>query len=92
MRRRVWILCGIFMYVKAIQITLDEVLLARLDADEEVKRDGRSAVLRRAADEYLRRRRKRAIADQYAKAYGGRKRGLGDELSGWEDEGVWPEL
>ena len=76
--------------MKAIQITLDEELLARLDADEEVRRDGRSAVLRRAADEYLRRRRRKAIADQYAKAYGAAE-GLGDEFGGWEHEGVWPE-
>jgi metal-responsive CopG/Arc/MetJ family transcriptional regulator len=76
--------------MKAIQITLDDALLARLDADEEVRRDGRSAVLRRAADEYLRRRRKRAIAEQYAQAYGASP-GLGDEFRGWEDEGAWPE-
>ena len=75
--------------MKAIQVTLDDDLLRRLDEDEEVKRDGRSAVLRRAADAYLRRRRARVIADQYAKAYKDAK-GLGD-LSGWEDEGTWPE-
>ena len=78
------------MYMKAIQVTLDEELLAKLDADEEVRRDGRSAVLRRAAEEYLSRRRKRAIADQYAKAYA-RKPGLGAEFDGWEDEGTWPD-
>jgi metal-responsive CopG/Arc/MetJ family transcriptional regulator len=77
--------------MKAIQITLDEALLERLDADAEVRRDGRSAVLRRAADEYLRRRRKRSIAEQYAIAYGA-DAGLGDEFTGWEDEGAWPEL
>jgi metal-responsive CopG/Arc/MetJ family transcriptional regulator len=76
--------------MKAIQVSLDEALLARLDADAEVQRDGRSAVLRRAADQYLRRRRRRSIADQYAKAYGGGK-GLGDEFAGWEDEGSWPD-
>jgi len=76
--------------MKAIQITLDETLLARLDADEEVRRDGRSAVLRRAADQYLRRRRKRAIAEQYARAYAS-DAGLGDEFSGWETEGAWPD-
>ncbi len=76
--------------MKAIQITLDEELLARLDADEEVRRDGRSAVLRRAAAEYLRKRRKRAIADQYARAYAGRP-GLGREFDGWEEEGAWPK-
>jgi metal-responsive CopG/Arc/MetJ family transcriptional regulator len=76
--------------MKAIQVTLDDALLARLDADEEVQRDGRSAVLRRAADQYLRSRRKRAVAEQYAKAY---RVGaaLGAEFSGWEDESAWPE-
>jgi hypothetical protein len=56
----------------------------------KVRRDGRSAVLRRAAEEYLPRRRKRAIAEQYAKAYGARP-DLGAEFSGWETEGAWPE-
>jgi metal-responsive CopG/Arc/MetJ family transcriptional regulator len=76
--------------MKVIQITVDEELLARLDADEEVRRDGRSAVLRRAADEYLRQRRRRAIAAQYAAGYKATA-GLGREFSGWEDEGAWPE-
>jgi metal-responsive CopG/Arc/MetJ family transcriptional regulator len=76
--------------MKAIQITMDEALLARLDADDEVRRDGRSAVIRRAADEYLRRRRRRAIANQYARAYGDGA-SLGEEFGGWEDEGSWPE-
>jgi metal-responsive CopG/Arc/MetJ family transcriptional regulator len=76
--------------MKAIQVTLDEALLARLDADDEVQRDGRSAVIRRATDEYLQRRRKRAIADQYARAYGANP-DLGHDFSGWEDEGAWPE-
>lgn len=83
-------LWGIVIDMKAIQITLDDALLARLDADEEVRREGRSAVLRRAADEYLRRRRRWAIAEQYARAYGASP-GLGAEFKGWEDEGGWPE-
>jgi len=59
--------------VKAIQITLDERLLARLDADKEVKRDGRSAVVRRAVFDYLRRKRRSAVAEAYRRAYGRRK-------------------
>jgi metal-responsive CopG/Arc/MetJ family transcriptional regulator len=74
--------------MKAIQITLDEELLARLDQDDEVRRDGRSAVLRRAANEYLRRRRADRIADAYRQAYGDGARDT--ELVGWEREGVWP--
>jgi metal-responsive CopG/Arc/MetJ family transcriptional regulator len=76
--------------MKAIQITMDEKLLSRLDADETVRRDGRSAVLRRAAEDYLRKRRKRAIAQQYLRAYGAGS-GLGAEFGAWENEGTWPE-
>jgi len=72
--------------VKVIRVTLDERLLARLDADEEVKRDGRSAVMRRAVFEYLRRKRRSAVAETYRRAYGKRK---DTELEGWADEGVW---
>ena len=75
--------------MKAIQVTLDEDLLSRLDRDDEVRRDGRSAVLRRAADLYLRQRRRRVISEQYQAAYGGQSNTT-DELKGWSDEGVWP--
>lgn len=74
--------------MKAIQVTLDERLLAELDADDEVKRDGRSAVLRRAAAEYLRRKRRASIAEAYRRGYRG---GAGRELEDWADEGTWPE-
>ena len=77
------------MFMKAVQVTLDEKLLARLDATEEAKREGRSAVLRRALAEYLARRRRSEIAEAYEKAYG--EGGAGEELAGWEGEGVWPE-
>jgi metal-responsive CopG/Arc/MetJ family transcriptional regulator len=43
--------------MKAVQVLFDEPLLRQLDADEEVRELGRSAVLRRAAAEYLRKRR-----------------------------------
>ena len=69
---------------------LDEQLIARLDADPEVRKFGRSAVLRRAASEYLRRAHSRRIAEAYRAAYAG-SAGLGDEFAGWEREGVWPE-
>jgi metal-responsive CopG/Arc/MetJ family transcriptional regulator len=75
--------------MKAIQITVDDALLARLDRDPEVKRLGRSAVFRRAVDAYLQQRRKTAIADAYRTAYG--RRGAPRDLENWADEGVWPE-
>ena len=75
--------------MKAIQVTFDERLLARLDATEEAQRDGRSAVLRRAVDEYLRRRRRHVIAERYKTAYGADVP-LGDGFEGWEEQGEWP--
>ena len=69
---------------------MDERLLQRLDADDEVRRLGRSAVLRRAAAEYLQRRRTRRVSDAYVRAYGEGK-GLDDAFAGWEHEGAWPE-
>ena len=76
-------------YMKDIQITLDDALLSRIDRDEEVRRDGRSAVLRRAADQYLRQRRAGAIASAYRRAYADGS-GLDGEFTAWEKEGVWP--
>jgi metal-responsive CopG/Arc/MetJ family transcriptional regulator len=77
------------MYMKSIQVLFDERLLDRLDRDDEVHRDGRSAVLRRAALEYLRRKRRADVKEAYRKAYqsGG---GLGAEFGGWETQGEWP--
>jgi metal-responsive CopG/Arc/MetJ family transcriptional regulator len=76
--------------MKPIQVLFDEPLLRHLDADEEVKRLGRSAVLRRAVADYLRKRRARTTAERYRRAYGKRE-GLGEDFGGWANEGVWPE-
>jgi metal-responsive CopG/Arc/MetJ family transcriptional regulator len=75
--------------MKAIQITVDERLLARLDGDEEVKRDGRSAVLRRAVTQYLEKKRRSAIADAYRRGYS--KHPAKKEFGTWADEAAWPE-
>ncbi len=76
--------------MKSVQVMFDESLLRRLDADEDVRRLGRSAVLRRAAEAYLRRARARRISERYRRAYSG-GRPLAGEFDGWEAEGIWPE-
>jgi metal-responsive CopG/Arc/MetJ family transcriptional regulator len=75
--------------MKAVQVMFDERLLQKLDATDEVQRDGRSAVLRRAVATYLRRRERTSIASQYRKAYRG-DAGLGREFAGWAEQGIWP--
>jgi metal-responsive CopG/Arc/MetJ family transcriptional regulator len=77
--------------MKAVQVLLDEPLLRRLDAHDDVRRLGRSAVLRLAAEEYLRRRRRAETAAAYRRAYAA-DAGIDPEFSGWTDEGTWPEV
>ena len=75
--------------MKPIQVMLDERLLAELDASDEVKAEGRSAVLRRATAEYLAKRQRERIAQRYRVAYS-KGEGLGTEFSGWTEQGSWP--
>ena len=76
--------------MKAVQVMFDERLLARLDATPEVRSEGRSAVLRRAVEHYLERRRRFAVAEGYRKAYG-EGSAVADELNGWTEQGAWPD-
>ncbi len=73
--------------MRAIQITVDEQLLAALDKDDEVRREGRSAVFRRAVSAYLKTRRRAGIAEAYKKGYAGKG---APELEGWAGESTWP--
>ena len=73
-----------------IQVEFDEDLLARFDAEKEVKEKGRSAVLMIAVAEYLEGKQQEHIGRGYRQAYG-KGDGLGDEFAGWEEQGefVW---
>ena len=76
--------------MKPIEVMIDERLLEELDATEEAKREGRSAVMQRALAQYLRRRRRRTIREQYERAYGA-SGGADAEHLGFVGEGVWPD-
>ena len=76
--------------MKPVQITLDERVLAEFDQTEEVRREGRSAVVRRLLADYLGRRRTDRVREAYERAYGS-SAGLGPEFQGWEEQGTWPE-
>ena len=76
---------------KAVQFTIDEELLRRVDADREVLATGRSAFLRRAIEEYLRRRRDLDVREAYRRGYGEQppsddELGVAAEVLAWPDE------
>ncbi len=74
--------------MKVMQVTIDDRLLAALDAHPEVKADGRSAVVRRAVALYLRKKRERDIAEAYRRAYA--KPPKRDEVGPWTEDPSWP--
>ena len=76
--------------MKAIQVTFDEALLEKLDRHPSVRARGRSAVLREAATEFLKRKEAEEIALRYRQGYQDTAL-LDGELGGWSDEGAWPE-
>ncbi len=77
------------MCMKAIQITIDEGLLQRLDRCQQVRSRGRSAIFREAVADYLARMEAEEITQAYLAAYGPGT--PPDELEGWADEEAWPE-
>ena len=77
--------------MKRVQILVDEELLAGLDEDEEVRRSGRSKVLRTLVASYLESRRDARLDAQYKQGYGNSLR-VNEEADGWEHEGSWPEM
>ena len=82
--------------MKPIQVTFDETLLARLDRHPMVRERGRSAVLRKAAADFLKRQEAEEIDRLYRAGYANAARGdceLSDrpgELEDWAAQGVWP--
>jgi hypothetical protein len=76
--------------MKPVQILIDEELLAGLDEDEEVRRVGRSKVLRGLIAAYLESRREARLDLQYRQGYGESLQ-VSEELDGGDEEGSWPE-
>ena len=69
---------------------MDEELLRRIDAEEEVVRHGRSAFLRAAASFYLAARKRRETDLRIAEAYGEHADELIDEIAEFMDLQEWP--
>ena len=76
---------------KAVQISLDEELLRRVDADPETKHRGRSAVVTSALVLYLQDKRRRAVDHAIRKAYGDAAGDMADEVEPLVGAQAWPK-
>ena len=78
--------------MKPVQINFSEDLLGRLDADEIVRQLGRSEVVRRMVEAYLRRRESQRIDEALIRGYGPEFPPIEKELEGWTEAAApWPE-
>jgi len=57
------------MFNRIVQVPIDDDLLAALDELSQAQRSSRSAVIRRACREYLRRVREAALDEAYERGY-----------------------
>ena len=79
------------MSAKPVQVSLDEDLLRRIDADQETMARGRSAFIRSAVDAYFAAKRSQRPDEAIAKAYQGRKDELLAEAAPLLDKQAWPD-
>jgi metal-responsive CopG/Arc/MetJ family transcriptional regulator len=76
---------------KPVQISLDEDLLRRVDADPETKRRGRSAVVTSALVLYLQSKRRRAVDASILRAYGDAADEMSAEIDSLVEAQAWPK-
>ncbi len=78
------------MPARAVQISVDSDLLDQIDADSEVRENGRSAFIRSAVQLYLKAKERRAIEARLAQAYTGQAGSLLDEVEVLMGRQAWP--
>lgn len=79
------------MAMQAIQVSMDEDLLKRIDEEPEVQERGRSAFIRSAIRLYLNARRRQEIDDEISRVYEGCADKMLDEVSDLVNAQAWPE-
>jgi metal-responsive CopG/Arc/MetJ family transcriptional regulator len=78
------------MAAKPVQISIDEALLQRVDADPETRKGGRSAFVRSAIELYLRVKERKHIEAQILTAYTGQADALSADLADLIAMQAWP--
>jgi len=79
-----------FIHMKAVQFTIDDDLLRRIDDHPATKKMGRSAFLRAAALDFLRRQRSKDIREAYRQGYS-RHPPADDEFFVAPQSQAWPD-
>lgn len=79
------------MSMQAIQVSMDQDLLKRIDREPEVRKRGRSAFIRSAIQLYLKAKRRLEIDDELIRAYDGCADKMLDEVANLVGSQAWPE-
>ena len=79
------------MGAKAVQISIDEKLVARIDRDPQTQQEGRSAFIRDAVLLYLAAKRRRATDAALAKAFAPHADELLEDVESMLAGQSWPE-
>jgi len=79
------------MAARAVQISLDEPLLRRIDADPQARKIGRSAFIRSAVLVYLEAKKRRSTDEAIRRAYEGKADDLLGDVADLLGAQVWPK-
>jgi len=79
------------MAAKAVQISLEQDLLHRIDDDPETREKGRSAFIRTAVELYLRAKDRQKVDEAIARAYGGHAEAMLGEITDLVAAQAWPK-
>lgn len=79
------------MPTRPVQLSIDEDLLQRVDADPEARSRGRSAFVRSAIRLYLEAKRRRSVDEAILRAYDGKDDVLLAEIEEMIGAQSWPE-
>jgi metal-responsive CopG/Arc/MetJ family transcriptional regulator len=78
------------MYMRAVQILIDEDLLREIDQQAKRSKTDRSKLLRLAAARYLQELKRRSLEFQHRAGYEGQPSER-EEVDAWQDVQAWPE-
>ena len=78
------------MAARRVQISLEEELLRRIDADPETRQLGRSAFVRSAVELYLEAKQRHAVDQAILRAYDGSARELVEDIADLMKAQSWP--